>query len=211
MNRNPRRALTRRRAPDAGRGRLHGHHGAAEEHGHRRQRLQRPRLVPGLPRQDLRRPRGQRPAGAGRGRGHPGHRRGVLPVPASLLGGAGAADRRGGDRLGRRGHPGDEHPALGLDQLRSSSPCTTGSTSRSAWRTSSCARPPTRSWRERNVSARARGRDRRYPRRGPVPPRAELLARDRPVRQHPAGDRGGSARAHSAAPEHPRRRSTISS
>ena len=81
-----------------------------------------------------------------------GHRRGVLAVPPSLLGGAGAADRRGGDRLGRRGPPGDEHPALGLDPTRSSSPCTTGSSSRSAWRTSSCGRPPTPSWRSGNVS-----------------------------------------------------------
>ena len=100
----------------------------------------------GLPRAGLRRSGRQRAAGARGQAGHLGHRRGILAVPPPVLGGAGAADRRGGDRLGRRRPARDEHPALGRDPTPSSWRCTTGSSSRSAWRTSSCARPPTTSW-----------------------------------------------------------------
>ncbi len=46
---------------------------------------------------------------------------------------------------------------------------------------------------ERNVSTESQGADPDLPRRGPVPSGAQLLARHRSVRQHPAGDRGRSA------------------
>ena len=181
---------------------VHRYHGAADEHDHRHQLLQRPQLVPGVPRQDLCRARRQRAAGAGRERGHQGHRRGILAVPAALLGGAGAADRRGGDRLGRRGAAGDEHPALGLVQLVRRRDVLPG-------------RLPGRLANEflrqttddklaaRNVSPEAQAQSPGVPGRGPLPPRAQLLARDRSVRQHPAGDRGGPDRRHPAEAEHP--------
>ena len=58
--------------------------------------------------------------------------------------------------------------------------------------------------------ARAGGGHPGLPGRGPVPPGTQLLARDRSVRQHPAGDGGRSDRIHSAARRAPGRRSLIS-
>ena len=67
------------------------------------------------------------------------------------------------------------------------------------WRTSSCDRPPTTSCPSAERLDRVARRCPRVPGRGALPPRAQLLAWDRSVRQHSAGHRGGPDRGHSAA------------
>ena len=115
---------------------------------------------------------------------------------------AGAPDRRGGDRLGRSGTPGDEHAALGLEQsVRRRHVLSGRLPGRHGERVPAADHRGQAGGAER--PARARGRHPDLPGGSQVPPGAELLARDRSLRQHPAGDRGRPDRPHGAAPEHP--------
>src|SRR5207244_9578622 len=83
-----------------------------EEHGARRQFFRRPRLLPSVPREDLRGPGAERTVWAGWTTRHLRDRRGFLAISPSLLGDGGAANRRSRDRLERYRPPGDEYADL---------------------------------------------------------------------------------------------------
>ena len=143
-----------------------------------------------------------RAAGAGRQRRHQGHRRRLLAVPAPLLGGGGAADRRGGDRLGRPGLP-----ELNTQLWAASNPFVIAMYYARLLPGRAGQRVPAPDHR-REAETRgtpapdARGPDPGVPRRGALPPRAEYWHGIDLFGNIPLVDRGRHAGTHAAGAEH---------
>ncbi len=211
MQTRARTTLLARPAPHDRRRRVHRRDGRAEEHGQQREHLQRHDLLPGASREALRRTPGQRHRRSGRA---------TATSRESTKDSRSTSACSGRCRSCRRTRPSSPGttPAC-RSSTRSSGARRTSSSCSMYYRiffqvrspTSSCGRRRPTKLRPRGVSTALAGHDQDVSRRSTLPPRAELLARDRPLRRRAARDRRLSRSARRRRSRRRARRSSTTS